>query len=221
MDARGADPVDEHDSHGEFIHLVYEVYKYTGDRAFLTRMYPHVKRATQFMDSLRRTHLTAAYDADSLRAFRGLLPASISHEGYSAKPMLSVWDDGFALLGYREAWELANTLGRRADTAAIGKSLRAFSHDFSTALTGAMQRNRINYIPGSIELADFDATSTTTLLSPGNATGMPAAALQATFDRYFRSSKNAPIRIPCGRTTRRTNGERWGRCCGWATWRSG
>lgn len=190
VDSRGADPVDEHDSHGELIHLIYEVYKYTGDRAFVTRMWPHVKRATVFMDSLRRTHLTAAYNTDSLRAFRGLLPASISHEGYSAKPMHSVWDDGFALLGYREAWELANTLGRRADVAAIGKSLRAFSEDFNTALNGAMERNKINFIPGSIELADFDATSTTTLLSPGNATGMSAEHLRATFDRYFASSRN-------------------------------
>ncbi|MEO7999955.1 MAG: carbohydrate-binding protein, partial [Gemmatimonadaceae bacterium] len=190
VDSRGADPVDEHDSHGEFIHLVYEVYKYTGDREFLTRMYPHVKRATVYMDSLRATHLTAAYEKDSLRAFRGLLPASISHEGYSAKPMHSVWDDGFALLGYREAWELANTLGRYRDTTSIGKSLRAFAQDFAIALNGTMERNRINFIPGSIELADFDATSTTALLSPGNATGMSGDQLRATFDRYYQSSRN-------------------------------
>ena len=33
-------------------------------------------------------------------AFYGLMPASISHEGYSAKPMHSYWDNFWALAGY-------------------------------------------------------------------------------------------------------------------------
>ena len=187
VDARGADPVDEHDSHGQFIHLVYEVFKFTGDTAFAKRMWPHVKLAVQFMDTLRASHLTAAYQADSLKAFRGLFPASISHEGYSAKPMHSIWDDGFGLLGYQDALELATTL-HDAAAASISRSLAAFGADFSAAVSGAMQRNKISYIPGSIELADFDATSTTTLISPGKGNLVTRAALSNTFNRYFRSS---------------------------------
>jgi len=187
VDARGADPVDEHDSHGEFIHLVYEVFKFTGDTAFAKRMWPHVKLAVQFMDSLRATHLTAAYQADSLKAFRGLLPASISHEGYSAKPMHSVWDDGFALLGYQDALALATILDDPTSES-MARSLAAFSADFTAAITGSMRRNGISYIPGSIELADFDATSTTTLLSPGHSNAVTLMAAKNTFDRYFRSS---------------------------------
>lgn len=202
VDYRGADPVDEHDSHGQLIHLVYEVWRYTGDRAFVRKMWPHVKLAVQFMDSLRATHLTAAYDGDTLRpnlsatgkdslnAFRGLLPASISHEGYSAKPMHSIWDDGFGLLGYREAADLAEFLGEQNSAAQFRKSLGAFQADFNRALLGVMTRNKISFIPGSIELADFDATSTTTLLSPGDGTGLSAEALRATFERYFSSSRN-------------------------------
>lgn len=205
VDSRGADPVDEHDSHGQLIHLVHEVWRYTGDRQFLRRMWPHVKRSAQFMDSLRASHLTAAYEydtvalrsglprpgrRDSLSMFRGLFPASISHEGYSAKPMHSVWDIGFGLLGYREAIDIADFLGERKSAETFRESLQSFGDDFQRALFGTMTRNKISYIPGSIELADFDATSTTTLLSPGNAYGMDGEALRATFERYYRASRN-------------------------------
>ncbi|MEP6832688.1 MAG: hypothetical protein ABJB74_04805 [Gemmatimonas sp.] len=187
VDARGADPVDEHDSHGEFIHLVYEVFKFSGDTAFAKRMWPHVKLAVQFMDTLRATHLTVAYQTDSLKAFRGLLPASISHEGYSAKPMHSVWDDGFALLGYQDALALATILND-STSEPIARSLAVFSANFTAAITGAMRRKGISYIPGSIELLDFDATSTTTLLSPGHSNTVTRMAAKNTLDRYFRSS---------------------------------
>ncbi|MBC8089665.1 MAG: coagulation factor 5/8 type domain-containing protein, partial [Phycisphaerae bacterium] len=203
VDYRGADPVDEHDSHGQLIHLIHEVWRYTGDGKFARKMWPHVKRSVQFLDSLRSTHLTKAYDHDTLRTralrpgdkdslsmFRGLLPASISHEGYSAKPMHSIWDDGFALLGYREAVDLAEALGERKSAAAFRKSLEEFDRDFHQALYGVMTRNNIPFIPGSIELADFDATSTTTLLSPGDGTGMPGEPLRTTFERYYASSRN-------------------------------
>lgn len=203
VDARGADPVDEHDSHGQLIHLIHEVWRYTGDQAFAKRMWPHVVKSIQYMDSLRGSHRTAEYDYDTLRTspfkaggrdslyiYRGLLPRSISHEGYSAKPMHSVWDDTFGLLGYREAIDLAEALGNRKVADAFRNSLQEFQSDFRQAVWGTMDRNRIPYIPGSIELADFDATSTTTLLSPGDATGMNGEALRETFQRYYQSSRN-------------------------------
>lgn len=188
VDARGANPVDEHDSHGEFIHLVYEVWRYTGDRVFATEMWPHVKLAVQFMDSLRRTQLTPDYDRNPLKAFRGLLPASISHEGYSAKSMHSVWDDGFALLGYQDALLLSRALSDTAAFQPIRASLDTFTNDFRTAVVDAMKRENVPYIPGSIELGDFDATSTATLLSPGRGGLFPKALYDSTFARYFRNA---------------------------------
>jgi hypothetical protein len=190
VDARGADPVDEHDSHGEFIHLVYEVWRFTHDTSFAMRLLPHVERAEHFIDSLSRTERTAAYDGDSLRAFRGLLPASISHEGYSAKPMHSVWDDGFALLGLIDAHQLRAELQvSRPDT--LRRDARAqFALDFKAAVLRAMQAQKISYVPGSIELGDFDATSTTTLITPGGLlTLFPQAAFDSTFARYYRNAR--------------------------------
>jgi GH15 family glucan-1,4-alpha-glucosidase len=39
---RGADPVPEHDSHGQFIYAVMEYYRYTRDVGFLREMWPYV-----------------------------------------------------------------------------------------------------------------------------------------------------------------------------------
>ena len=41
------------------------------------------------------------------------MPQSISHEGYSAKPMHSYWDDFFALRGFKDATEIARMLGKQ------------------------------------------------------------------------------------------------------------
>src|SRR4029077_9110273 len=92
-DTRGADPVPENDSHGQLIYLAMEYYRHTGDRPTLERMWPHVTAAVQYIDSLRHSRMTPMYQTAESLAFRGLLPQSISHEGYSAKAMHSYWDD--------------------------------------------------------------------------------------------------------------------------------
>ncbi|HEY0350610.1 MAG TPA: discoidin domain-containing protein, partial [Gemmatimonadales bacterium] len=74
VDARGADPVPENDSHGQLIFLAMEYYRYTGDRATLERMWPHVSAAVQYIDSLRHSRMTPAYQTAESLAFRGLLP---------------------------------------------------------------------------------------------------------------------------------------------------
>src|SRR5262249_44983380 len=44
----------------------------------------------------------------------------------------------------------------------------------------------IDYIPGSVELGDFDPTSTSIAVDPGGELGqLPQPALQRTFDRYW------------------------------------
>src|SRR5690606_26323095 len=93
VDHRGADPVPEHDSHGELVFAAAEYVRITHDSAFARRMWPHVEGAIAYMDSLRGARMTPEYDTDSLRAYWGLLPESISHEGYSERPVHSFWDD--------------------------------------------------------------------------------------------------------------------------------
>jgi hypothetical protein len=187
VDERGADPVDENDSHGEFIYLVAQYWRTTRDRATVARLWPHIDRAVAWIDALRRQRLTAAYDTGSMRAYRGLLPQSISHEGYSAKPMHSYWDDLFALRGLSDATELAAALGKRDDAKRIGAIRDAFRADLYASIRLAMSRHAIDYLPGSVELGDFDATSTTVFVSPGGELGGPLdAVLRRTFDKYWR-----------------------------------
>ena len=103
VDHRGADPVPEHDSHGQLIYLIAEYVRLTGDTGIARTHWPRVVAAVGYIDTLRRQRLTPEFDAPDKRHFRGILPPSISHEGYSAKPMHSYWDDFFALRGLKDA----------------------------------------------------------------------------------------------------------------------
>ncbi|MGH2570577.1 MAG: discoidin domain-containing protein, partial [bacterium] len=85
VDRRGADPVPEHDSHGEFIFLVAEYWRYTGDRTSLELLWPWVAAAAGYLDTLRQQRRTPEWEGPERREFWGILPPSISHEGYSAK----------------------------------------------------------------------------------------------------------------------------------------
>lgn len=186
VDARGADPVPEHDSNGEFIYLVMEYWRHTGDRALLERMWPHVARAVAYLDSLRQTRRTPEYRTGDQQVFFGLLPPSISHEGYSAKPMHSYWDDFFALRGFKDAATMAAVLGHTA-TATRWATLRdEFETDLLHSLELAMAQHHIDYLPGAADLGDFDATSTTIALSPVEEDArLPRTTLEHTFERYW------------------------------------
>jgi glycogen debranching enzyme len=100
VDRRGADPVPENDSTGEFLFLIDSVYRYTNDTDLLRELWPATVKAVAYMDKLRLSERTPANQQGDRKAFYGLMPASISHEGYSAKPMHSYWDDFWALAGY-------------------------------------------------------------------------------------------------------------------------
>jgi len=186
VDARGSDPVPEHDSHGELIYLVADYYRSTGDRPALVALWPHVERAVAYMDSLRRSLRTDALrQVDSVR-FYGLMPPSISHEGYSAKPVHSYWDDFFTTRGFADAAYLAAVLGR-ADSGKYRAISEEFRRDLLASLRATIAQAAISYIPGSADLADYDPTSSSIGISPGGMLDLlPRDVVEATFDRYFR-----------------------------------
>ncbi|WP_250063446.1 discoidin domain-containing protein [Stenotrophomonas mori] len=186
VDARGSDPVPENDSHGELIHAIAEYWRHTGDLDFLQRMWPHVLAAWGYMEDLR---LSERSDANRARhpGFYGMMPASISHEGYSAKPVHSYWDGFWALRGYKDAADLATALGLETEAEAMAESRDQFRQDLYASLRAAMDAHRIDYLPGSVELGDFDPTSTTIALAPGGEQGrLPQPALDSTFERYWQ-----------------------------------
>ncbi|WP_310469064.1 hypothetical protein [Sphingomonas sp.] len=189
VDFRGADPVPENDSHGEYIFLVHQLYRFTGDRAALARDWPSVFAAARYMDELRLSERTPANLTPRRRMLYGLMPPSISHEGYSAKPQYSLWDDFWALRGYRDAAEIARVLGR-PEAAFLASSRDQFAADLHAAILAARDHWKIAHIPGATSLGDFDATSTTIALDPGNEQArLDPAMLIATFERYWSEFK--------------------------------
>jgi hypothetical protein len=187
VDRRGADPVVENDSAGEFIFLVAEVYRFGRDRALLERMWPHVERATGYLEQLRASERTPRNREPARRAFYGLMPPSISHEGYSDKPAYAYWDDFWALIGYEDAAALATLLDHTEIGERFARARDEFRHDLMASLGTSATQHGVDYLPGSADRGDFDATSTTIALSPGRTQAeLPRAQLLATFERYFR-----------------------------------
>jgi hypothetical protein len=193
VDSRGADPVPENDSHGELIFLIMEYYRYTNDSAFLEKMWPHIAGAVAYIDTLRAERMTPEYRAPEKRAYYGLLPQSISHEGYSAKPMHSFWDDFFALRGLKDAAAAAAILGKAEEAKRIAATRDDFRRDILRSIQLSMKEHDIEYIPGSVELGDYDATSTTIAVEPvGELANLPEPALRNTFERFWREVSHRP-----------------------------
>ncbi|MBV9492912.1 MAG: coagulation factor 5/8 type domain-containing protein [Acidobacteria bacterium] len=174
VDQRGADPVPENDSHGEFIYLVAEIWRYTGDTDIVRRLWPNIRAAAQYINKLR---------SENHGEFEGLVTESISHEGYSAKPMHSYWDDFFALQGLEDAELLARTIG--VDETFDPAGLR---RDLIASIQRTIATHHIDFVPGAAELGDFDATSTAIGISPLNLHPLlPQRELQRTFDRFLEN----------------------------------
>lgn len=198
-DKRGPDPVPEHDSHGQYIYAVRTCYAYTRDSEFLRRHWPGVRSAVGYIEFLRNQRMTDEFakGPDDKRVLYGLMPESISHEGYSAKPMHSYWDDFWTLKGLIDAIQIAELLGEKDDAARFTALRDSFRETLDASLRLAMKIKNIDYIPGCAELGDFDATSTTIALSPcGLRDTLPQPELANTFDRawdYFQKRRDGRV----------------------------
>jgi hypothetical protein len=187
VDQRGADPVPENDSPGEFLFLVGAVYRYQRDRALLEAMWPYVERAAHYLETLRQSERTAANLEPARRAFYGTLPASISHEGYAAKPVHSYWDDFWALKGYDAAHAIALALDHEQAASRFLAQQEEFRRDLAASLQATIAAHHIDYLPGSAELGDFDPTSTSIAFVPrGDLQDLPGAIVRSTYERYWR-----------------------------------
>jgi hypothetical protein len=190
VDGRGADPVPENDSGGQLIYLAHEVWRFGHDRKLLDELWPRIERAVAYIDELRRQRRTKAWQSEERKIFYGLLPESISHEGYSAKPMHSYWDDFWAVRGLEDAVELANELGHEKKAKEWAAIRDEFTADVLASLDLVIARHKIGYLPGAAELGDFDATSSAIGLAPGRLRSrLPQAALRQTFERYYREAE--------------------------------
>ena len=151
-------------------------------------MWPHVSAAAAYMNSQRLKERGAENETEGRRAFYGLMPPSISHEGYADRPAYSYWDDFWTLAGYDAAVTLAATLGKQDEAATFAQQRDEFRRDLDASLRASIAFHGIDYIPGSADRGDFDATSTTIALSiAGLQTELPQRQLNRTFDRYWQA----------------------------------
>ncbi|MFZ5465690.1 MAG: hypothetical protein ACOZAI_00290 [Pseudomonadota bacterium] len=186
IDALGPDPTVEHDSHGEFIYLLAETVRHTGDITLARELWPAARRAAEHILALRAERLGPGYDTHALRRFRGLLPESASHEGYLQNPVHSYWDDFFALRGLKDAAWLAERLGDDEAADRYRREHAAMRQDVADSIRQTMQDKSLATIPASADLGDFDPTSTAIALSPTQEDDLlPQEALRLTFDEYL------------------------------------
>jgi hypothetical protein len=187
VDSRGADPVAENDSHGQYLYAVAEVWRHTRDRTWLSRHWPTVQRVLAYQEGLRQSERSARNREPGRAHLFGLMPPSISHEGYSDKAAYSYWDDFWALRGYKDALQIARALGHEAETLRWSAWTESFERELAASIVATAAHHRIDFIPGAADRGDFDPTSTTIALNPVQA-DLPPALLDATFERYWRES---------------------------------
>ncbi len=172
VDREGIDWLVEHDSHGELIALIADYHRFSGDRALLEECWVYVERAVGYIERVLD--------------FTGLLPISVSHEGYLAQPVHSYWDDFWALKGLRDAVELAQILGHRNSARHWQTLCTRFADSLFTSIEDTRARRHLDFIPGSIEWADFDPTATANALYLFDIPkGLNREAVQRTFDKYL------------------------------------
>jgi hypothetical protein len=187
IDVRGRDPVPENDSSGEFLFLAAEYVRHTGDRAWLVCHWDVIERVVAFLNGLRERPQAEA-ETPLRAAFCGMLQASISHEGYSSNPVHSFWDDFFAVRGLKDAVEMAEIAGRPASARRFAALRDEFRRDLRDSLDASIRLHGIDFLPGSVELGDFDPTSTAIAISIAQAENdLPRPELETTFDLYIEN----------------------------------
>jgi hypothetical protein len=172
VDRDGPDWLVEHDSHGQLIAVIADCYRFTADSHFLEECWPFVVKAVRCIEGL--------LDAS------GLLPVSVSHEGYLAQPVHSYWDDFWALRGLRDAVDLARKIGDADAVAHWSGVARRFASTLFESIERTRAAHELDFIPGSVEWADFDPTATANAIALLDvAEGLDRNAVGQTFDRYL------------------------------------
>lgn len=187
VDFRGSDPVPENDSHGQYIYLVSQIYKYTHDKDVLEKFWSNIMAAYDYMNNQRLSERTEKNQTLERAHLYGLMPPSISHEGYSDKPAYSNWDNFWALRGYLDATYIASELGNMDAFEKMLTDTETFKNDINASIINTQKKYGIKHIAGAADRGDFDATSTTIALLLGLDDSFETSSIRATFDKYWQN----------------------------------
>jgi hypothetical protein len=177
----------EYDSQGQFVYAVAEYYRFRKDRDFLREMAPVVERALLFLKARRAERLVPEYaNARGLeKAKYGILPDSNSHEGYFPSRH-SYWDDYWALRGLRDGLFIDRELGVKREEDWITAEAEALAQSVRDSIKIAMREFSITYVPGCVELGDFDPNAPAIALFPcAVADILPERGLKTSLNKYF------------------------------------
>jgi len=187
----------EWDSQGEFIYAIMEYYRFTGDRDFLEKHFDAVQRAMKYLVTLREHTLDPEYYAhlEAGERLKGILPPSLSHEGFIT-PVHSYWDDFWAIRGWADGIEMAETLGREY----LAGWARTEGKDFDTSVRESIEKTiawkSLGYIPVDGDKGTPDPTSIAIALFPTEARSvLPADILDRTFRDYYRMVKKRDVSL--------------------------
>ena len=152
---------------------------------------------------------TEEYRTRPKAIFFGLLPESISHEGYSDQPVHSYWDDFWAHPRPLRRGGARGGAGQAGGRGALrGFARRDAPRTCTRRSAPSIAARGLDYIPGSADLGDFDPTSTTIALEPcGEGSRLPQTELAAHVRGLLAALRRAPRRTARrGASTRPTSG---------------
>jgi hypothetical protein len=177
----------EYDAQGQFVFVVVNYYRLTGDEGFLRehfdRLVSVMRHTAELCDQTRRPdHMTEEPARDR---FRGLLPPSISHEGY-ATPVHSYWDDYWALKGWLDLGYVASKLDR-PDVVQWAKSeYEELAAAVQATIDATVAYKKIDFLPSSADYGDPDPTSISIGIYPCEQLKIMRPDLLAnTYNQYF------------------------------------
>ena len=186
VDWEGTEWLPEFDAYGQFLFGVAEYFRFTADRDKLEALWPAVTKTVAYLEQLRAQRLIPVYEQPDRRACYGLLPESMSHEGYMAHPVHAYWDDFWAIRGLHDAAEMATHLGRPEDAAHYAALSAELAHNVRMSLLATIERHTIDYVPGSVEFGDFDPTATANAIALLDLLHLlPKQATQRLYDVYL------------------------------------
>jgi len=174
----------EYDGQGAFVFAADECWRFTHDRSWARSVFPAVQLALQNLETLRAQMLAPRYRGTPQF---GILPKSASHEGYLDHPQQSIWDDFWALKGWKAGQDLAVGVGRSDLLTWMRHEETDLRKNLLMDLQLVRTSHHLNYLPASIGLADFDPTSTAVSVFPTDEYAyLDRTVLLQTLDGYYQ-----------------------------------
>jgi len=129
------------DANGQALWVLWQYYKITGDKEWLKKAYPQMRRAVDWMKKARR-------QAPDDSPFAGLLPNAPADGEY-------LWDGKHHIVGY-DFWNLRGLLCTADAARALGKTAEAGellreAKDYRAAIDAAWKRTALPHFPPSWE----------------------------------------------------------------------